>query len=82
MIFKTILLIYLLCGFAVCWIINNTIEKIGGWQGVYEAAKVLDTDVADKIRQYDFNDPKIKFLFDTVIVLLWPVFVTNLFNRY
>ena len=82
MILKTFLLIYLLCGFTICAYIKQLIDSVGGFDGVYNAAKIINPDIADKIKEYDFDNSKIKFAFNAVIVLLWPMFIPNLFNRY
>lgn len=78
---KLFLLIYILCGFAMCCHIKQGIDHAGGWAGVYDAAHFIDPSIEDKLKKYDLKDPKMQILFFMTIALLWPIFIPNVFNN-
>ena len=82
MILKVFLLIYFLCGCATCMYAKHIIDEFGGFDAIYDAAKVLDPKVAKQMEKYDFNSFKIQLSFIIIITLIWPYFVPTLFNKY
>ena len=75
------LLVYMLCGFAMCCRIKQGIDASGGWDGVYDAARFIDPSIEDKLTKYNLKDPKMQILFFATITLLWPIFIPNIFNN-
>ena len=77
---KMFLLVYVLCGFAMCYRIKQGIDTSGGWDAVYDAAQIIDPSIEDKLTKYNLKDPKMQFWFFVTIALLWPIFIPNVFN--
>lgn len=81
MMIKIFILAYVLCGFAMCCRIKQGIDMSGGWDAVYNAAHFIDPSIEDKLKKYNLKDPKMQILFFMTIALLWPMFISNVFNN-